>query len=182
MSTSGTNPPSPVKLAANSQRDTNGMSPEECVGRSLEQLSNAFTASSRRWELIVYPSLFAFILLALYGFYLIYSLTQDVSRVADNMETVTTRLVAVTAHMGVMNEHMGAISGDMGAMTREMTSISREVSSESKAMDEMVISMRGMNHSMTVMTGSMDQMRYHIAVMNTNVSRPMSFMNSFMPW
>ena len=44
---------------------------EECLAKSLESLSTAFTSSAKRWETIVYPSLFAFILLASYGFYLI---------------------------------------------------------------------------------------------------------------
>ncbi|MDT8281563.1 MAG: hypothetical protein RQ982_01985 [Gammaproteobacteria bacterium] len=34
----------------------------------LERFTRAFEYSARRWELIVYPSLFAFILLAGYGF------------------------------------------------------------------------------------------------------------------
>ena len=45
---------------------------------SMDRLSMAFETSARRWELIVYPSLFAFILLAAYGFYLIFSLAKDV--------------------------------------------------------------------------------------------------------
>ena len=41
------------------------------------RLSEVFESSARRWELIVYPSLFAFIILAAYGFYLIYNLARD---------------------------------------------------------------------------------------------------------
>ena len=41
---------------------------------SMDRLSEAFESSARRWELIVYPSLFAFIILAAYGFFLVYSL------------------------------------------------------------------------------------------------------------
>ena len=39
----------------------------------MDRLSAAFETSARRWELIVYPSLFAFVILAAYGFYLVFS-------------------------------------------------------------------------------------------------------------
>ncbi|MGB5640738.1 MAG: hypothetical protein WBM63_16620, partial [Sedimenticolaceae bacterium] len=47
-----------------------------------DRLSEVFESSARRWELIVYPSLFAFIILAAYGFYLIYNLAKDVHYLA----------------------------------------------------------------------------------------------------
>jgi hypothetical protein len=134
---------------------------EECMGKSMEQLSRAFTASARRWELIVYPSLFAFILLAAYGFYLIYSLTADVHRVVDNMESIT-------ANMQKVAINMQSVSTNMVVMTQT-------VADQSTSMREMVINMRQMN-------SSIGRMRYDLAVMNNSVSRPMSFMNSFMPW
>lgn len=37
----------------------------------LDKFSRTFEASARRWELVVYPSLLAFIILAAYGFFLI---------------------------------------------------------------------------------------------------------------
>ena len=55
---------------------------ENSIGESLDKLASGFTESARRWEMIVYPSLVAFIILAAYGFFLIYSLTSDVTRVA----------------------------------------------------------------------------------------------------
>lgn len=127
---------------------------EDCLGRSLETLSNAFTASAKRWETIVYPSLFAFILLAGYGFYLIYNLTRDVSTVAQHMELIAKDMHKVSANMVLMTQ---------------------TVDSQSAAMHEMTTHMRHMSISM-------NQMRYDLAVMNNSVSRPMSFMNSFMPW
>jgi len=134
---------------------------EECMGRSLETLSNAFTASAKRWEAIVYPALFAFILLAAYGFFLIYSLTEDVSKVAH--------------HMGEITHHMEKVSTTMDIVSRNMIVMTQTVDTQSASMQEMAINMRGMNMSM-------NQMRYDISVMNNSVSRPMSFMNTFMPW
>jgi hypothetical protein len=128
---------------------------------SLETLATAFTASARRWEAIVYPSLFAFILLAVYGFYLIYNLTSDVRRVADNMDEI------------VIN--MDEISIDMKVMSNNMVVMTHTLEGQSAAMREMTFYMGNINHSMV-------RMRYDIAVMNNSVSRPMQFMNTFLPW
>jgi len=48
---------------------------------SMDKFARVFAASAKRWEVVVYPSLLAFIVLAAYGFYLIYSMTSDVHRV-----------------------------------------------------------------------------------------------------
>lgn len=127
---------------------------EECMGRSMETLSNAFTASARRWEMIVYPSLFAFILLAGYGFYLIFSLTQDAHRIAQNMEQ---------------------ISNNMLVVSQRMEEVSHNTSQQTLAMNDIVSNMHNMNVSM-------NQMRHDMSVMNYSVSRPMNKINSFMPW
>ena len=127
---------------------------EECMGRSMETLSNAFTASARRWEMIVYPSLFAFILLAVYGFYLIFSLTQDAHKIAKNMEMISENMIVVS---------------------QRMEEVSQNTHQQTAAMNDIVLNMHNMNVSM-------NQMRHDMSVMNYNVSRPMSKINSFMPW
>ena len=130
---------------------------DDCMGRSLDQLSKAFMSSARRWEMIVYPSLFAFIILAAYGFFLIYSLTTDISRVADDMNKI-----AIT---------MEKITTNMDAMTKNMVVMTQTIDSQSASMKEMTYHMRGMNMSM-------NRMRYDMK----NISRPMNFMNDFLPW
>lgn len=127
---------------------------EDCLGKSLETLSSAFTASARRWETIVYPSLFAFILLAGYGFYLIYSLTQDAHRIANNMQLISSNMLVVA---------------------QRMEEVSHNTSQQTLAMNEIVGNMHNMN-------ASMNQMRHDMSVLNYSVSRPMNKMNSFMPW
>lgn len=149
----------PESCMANSsfkkQLDTENM--EDCMGRSLDQLSKAFMASARRWEMIVYPALFAFIILASYGFFLIYSLTTDISRVANDMNKITLTMEKVAVNME-------AVSKNMVVMTQT-------VDSQSSSMKEMVYHIRGMNMSMNRMRHDMQ-----------SVSRPMNFMNDFLPW
>ena len=136
------------------EADPKAMAMEECMGRSMETLSSAFRASAKRWEMIVYPSLFAFILLAGYGFYLIYNLSQDAHRIAMNMQSISDNMVTVSERMVVM---------------------SHTTEQQAAAMRDMVINMNNMNVSM-------NQMRHDMSVMNYNVSRPMSKINSFIPW
>jgi len=138
-----------------------GGNDDRCLEDSLETLSTAFTASARRWEAIVYPSLFAFILLAAYGFFLIYNLTSDVKRVADSMETIVTSMEDISVNMRVM-------SNNMVVMTQTLDT-------QSSSMHEMTFYIRNMDVSMR-------QMRYDMSVMNNSVSRPMNFMNTFLPW
>ena len=65
--------------------DTIKDSVEHVLSESLDELTKTFTASARRWQMIMMPSLFAFIILATYGFFLIYSLTKDVGSMATEM-------------------------------------------------------------------------------------------------
>lgn len=134
---------------------------DDCLGRSLDQLSKAFMASAKRWEMVVYPSLFAFMILAAYGFYLIFSLTSDASEIADNMNQMSQNMEKIVVHMD--------------AMSKNMVLMTQTVDSQSSSMKEMTHHMRGMNLSM-------NQMRHDMSIMNNSVSRPMSFMNKFMPW
>jgi hypothetical protein len=135
-------------------KNENGNGTEYVTSQSFDRLSAAFESSARRWELIVYPSLFAFILLAAYGFYLVYSLTQDVHRLAVSVDT------------------------NMTKMTASMESINKQVST----LEPMLANMSSMDQSMKSMTWSTNHIRNDMGHMSQNISRPMSFMNSFMPW
>lgn len=134
---------------------------EHVLSQSMNELTQTFTASARRWEMVVYPSMFAFILLAAYGFFLIYSLTEDVGRVADDMTSINKNMQHVVGHME-------SVSKNMVIMTHTM--------------DSQTIAMKEMNVHVRNMSVSVNQMRHEVAVMNNSVSRPMQFMNSFMPW
>ena len=83
-----------------------GKSMEACMGESLDKLSTAFMESARRWEMIVYPSLLAFIILAGYGFFLIYSLTKDVHLVVEDMHKVTASMERVVVNMDIVSKNM----------------------------------------------------------------------------
>lgn len=127
----------------------------------MERLATTFESSARRWEMIVYPSLFAFIVLASYGFYLIYSLTHDVASLARNVSVLTQSI----DHMVV---NMDSISGNMTGISNDLHRINN--------------SMDTMNASTRSMAMSVDGMRNQVGAMNYNIGRPISQMSNFMPW
>jgi hypothetical protein len=143
----------------------------------VDKFARSFEASARRWELVVYPSLLVFIILASYGFYLIYTLTNDVARLAGSMETVVVSLDNVA-------DKMNAVSGNVSLIPSNLNSIAVDVGVESETMIDMVKTMNKINKSKTVMTVPMYQMRSDPGVMSRNVhttTGPMNVMRGILP-
>ena len=151
--------------------------PEQGLAACMEQFSRTFEASARRWELIVYPSLVAFIVLAAYGFSLVYSLTNSVSRIADRMDAISVQ-IAYMDSIAESTARMGSIAADISVVAADMNRVAAGV-------DQEAATMIGMAASMETMTGAMHLMRQDMATMSWNlhnVSRPMKFMNNMAPW
>jgi len=142
---------------------------------AMDRLSQAFETSARRWELIVYPSLFAFIILAAYGFYLVFSLTKDVHYLAISVDS---NMTVLASNMQSISDNMGQISSNVRTMAVSVDSMAQDVS----VLEPMLTTMETMDQSMRSMTFTTATMRDDIGVMNRNIARPMHFMNTFMPW
>jgi len=134
---------------------------EENLCRNLELMTNSFSEGAKHWLYIYYTSMFAFVLLAAYGFFLVYSLTSNVRRVADDMDQIVVSMNQIT-------EDLDNVADNTSVMVKTMDI-------QSKRMHEIVYNMRDMNISMT-------RIRHDMSAMNHNVSRPMNFMNTFVPW
>ncbi|HEC26581.1 MAG TPA: hypothetical protein ENI67_04145 [Gammaproteobacteria bacterium] len=147
----------------NTVDQTNALSVEaieggaECMGR----LADSFEASARRWELIVYPSLVAFILLAAYGFFLIYNLTRDISDVAKNVHEMT---ISVT-------QDLGEISGTMGQIA-DATAYMRPISED----------LRAVAGNINDMNTNISHMQYNMWQLNRNVSAPFNMFEKMIPF
>ena len=138
-----------------------GQATNETGEHHMERLATTFESSARRWEMIVYPSLFAFIVLASYGFYLIYSLTHDVASLARNVTVLTQSIDHLVVNMDSISTNMVSISGNLNSINGTMDT---------------------MNDSTRSMAMSVDGIRHQVGSMNYNIGRPMSQMSSFMPW
>jgi len=140
----------------------------------MDKFARTFEASARRWELIVYPSMLAFIVLAAYGFFLIYTLTGDVGRLARSMETVTVAMNDVSANMTAVSGNVAQISGNLSLIATDM-------GDGTESMRNMLVKMDKMNSNIGVMTVPVYQMRDDMGHLSKNihdVSSPMKMI----PW
>ncbi|MFV2003785.1 MAG: hypothetical protein ACC650_01215 [Gammaproteobacteria bacterium] len=149
----------------------------------LERLANTFDSSAKRWEMVVYPSLFAFVLLAGYGFFLIYRLTHDISTLS---QSVTRMAVIVSDAMPRMAKDLSTMTGSIDNMTGNIDGMSTEISSMSGQMDALTPMSKNIK-SMTNNIGSMNRsvygMQRDMHGMNRTVSSgPFGMMNDMMPF
>lgn len=142
---------------------------------AIDRLSQAFETSAKRWELIVYPSLFAFIILAAYGFYLVFSLAKDVHYLAISVDT---NMTVMASNMQSMSDHVALMSRDVRTMSTSVESMAHDV----ETLQPLLTSIQDMDRSMRIMTHSTAAMGQDMAVMNQSISRPLQFMNGFIPW
>jgi uncharacterized protein YoxC len=142
---------------------------------AIDRLSQAFETSAKRWELIVYPSLFAFIILAAYGFYLVFSLAKDVHYLAISVDS---NMTVLASNMQSISDNMGQMSANVRSMAVGVDSMARDVST----LEPMLTSIESMSNSVQHMTMTTANMRDDMSHMNRNITRPMRFINWFMPW
>ncbi len=142
----------------------------------LERLADTFDASARRWEMVVYPTMFAFILLAGYGFYLIYHLTHDIAVLSQSVTRMAT----------IISDATPKVTKDMRDMSGNISSMSIEIN----AMSNQMTSLTPMNQNLAHMTSTMATMNHAVygmqrdlGGMNRTVSGgPFGFMNDAMPF
>lgn len=138
------------------------------------RLSEVFEASARRWELIIYPSLVMFIVLAAYGFYLVFSLQRDVHQLAISVDT---NMTSLAGNMQIVSENMQQMSNSVKVMTASIDSINRQVAN----LEPIRANMNSMDHAVRSMSQATHSINHATQGMNHSI-RPMSVMNRFMPW
>jgi len=153
----------------------------------------SFEKTTRRWERMVYPAIVILGVLAVSGFWLIYSLTMDVHELARNVDPKMERnLSAMSGHMAELSESVGSIRTDIQKMESHIARLDGSVvgmgsdmgaiSTKLDTLPPLLQQIAEMNHSMKAMTVNTGVMSQDMGVMNQNVGRPMSFMNQFAPW
>lgn len=148
----------------------------------FERFLNTFERSAKRWEMIVYPGMFAFILLAGYGFFLVYNLTNDMKTIAGSLDP------NMGMHMSAFDESMQSLTANIGNMTARVEDMSSELKTMSGKMNNLdtmptiSVQLEKINQSVGIMSVNFDMVRRDMAMMNHSISKPMSMMNNFMPW
>ena len=151
----------------------------------MSQFARSFEASARRWELVVYPSMLAFIILAAYGFFLIYKLTDDIGQITVQMSDIQDSMVNINKNFSSTTNNMNTVARSMVKMTDYMGQMSQDIKEQNAAMGAIVVTLREMNESVNSMSYTMYNMSYDTRSMGQNmenVSGPMRFMNNFVPW
>lgn len=145
----------------------------------LQEFEKKADSSTKRLQILVYPAMIAFVILSAFGFYLIYSLTSDVNRMADtiihmsgsidtNMNSISGTMVHISTKMDSLNDSTRTMSGNLGNMTDNTV--------------EMVKSIGGMRSATYDMAASTNNMQRDMWSLNKNISTPLSAMNKFLPW
>jgi uncharacterized protein YoxC len=138
----------------------------------LHELEKREESSTRRMQLLVYPSMVAFIILAAYGFYLVNSLTKDVHRMADSVfdmsHSVQTHMDIISQNTTKMSEQMKVLVDNTRDMNGNMTELVATTGKMSTSVDHL-----------SAYTGNMQQDMWSL---NRSISKPLNMFNKFIPW
>lgn len=133
----------------------------------LEYLEKA-TVAMRTVRLVVYAGMVGFVVLAFYGFFLIYSLTRDVHAMLGETQVITQQMQAMTRSMVNMNQSIAVMSSNIDGMTSDMS--------------DMNGSMTTMSNNMTQMKSAVTLMQHSAANFDRSFSPMMGTLNSMMPF
>lgn len=171
--------------------------PERKVQTShIERMLRQMEHSSQRWEKMVFPAMIAFILLAGYGFFLVFSVTRDMSMIAqfmdkqlrENMVQISQKMETMSENVDGMRKSVAAISfqmeplQDLRPMLAEIQKLDDSLGRINGTMTSMDESVDGMNSSMTSLDSSMYYMGKDVDDMNDSFSSPAKMAKRFMPW
>lgn len=149
----------------------------EKAEQHIDRLANAFESSAKRWELIIYPSLFAFILLAGFGFFLIYSLTYDIAHMARNISSMTTTIEKMVNSVDGMRVDVHDMAIEMGEISTQMG----EMKQQMNHMTPIQSSIDDIAKDTSSMAKSTEGMRLEMGAMNYNI-RPIRRISNIVPW
>ncbi|MBN2646970.1 MAG: hypothetical protein JXR44_04200 [Thiotrichales bacterium] len=170
---------------------------------NIDRLALTMTHGIRRWEKVIYPMMIAFIVLAIYGFYLIYNVTRDMNQITNNMGAMTGAVVEITQtlsqkmnqidrqmgainiHMDKMNQNISAVpslDNNIGLITQSLQNLNQQVTVMTENVGQMNQSVGQMNQSVYSLNHAAGNMSNHLGELNHNFSGPMNAFNSVMPW
>jgi len=154
----------------------------------LSDFAKQFQKSARRWELMAYPAMVVFGLLAISGFWLIYSLTKDMDRMSNAIDP------NMAANLGEMSKNISDLNRSIGNMNEQITLMTKYVSDMNNQLTEMNTTVTGMGQdigymgpmmlNIAEMNQSMKSMTVTTGIMSRDVnrmSRPLRIFNNMVP-
>ena len=147
--------------------------------RELRDFEKKSEGSNKTMQMLVYPAMFAFIILAAYGFYLIQSLSSDVH---DMSNTIASMAGSVEKNMDSISGTMSGMSVHMNKLVSTTQSMSGDIGSMNQNTNAMVSSIGGLKSATYDMAASTNNMQRDMWSLNQSISKPLGFMNNFLPW
>jgi hypothetical protein len=126
-------------------------------------------------RLVVYAGMSGFILLAAYGFFLIYQLTSDARTMAQQTQLMT-------AHMQLMSQEMRDITTVMGDMRANVAEMNVNMTDMRASMSDMTRQMAAMNATTTHMANTVALIQHSARNLDASVGPGMGMMNRFIPF
>lgn len=158
---------------------------------TLDERKKGSDVKGQRLQLIVYTALFAFIVLAAYGYYLIFNLTHDVHSLSNdvrqmtrsvnqmsmsvttNMEIISSSIMKMQHSTSLMSDTVAQTMPEMAANTTTMTGVAQNVGDR----------IDGMSTNIQTMSVGLVAMQRDMWSMNRTVSNPAeSMFDSITPW
>jgi uncharacterized protein YoxC len=146
---------------------------------TMSMAVTTISSAMRRWEKVLLPMMAGFIVLAGYGFYLIYHLTYDIGMMSNNMAQMT---MTVDRNMTVIAQEIRGIQKEVKIMTDEVVTMDDHILKINETMLHMNESMSKINDSVAQMAMSTSRMGTDLWDLNRSISGPMSTINNVAPW
>ena len=166
--------------------DTDNIVNLNAVEEELQQFEEKQSSITRTLQMIVYPAMVAFIILAAYGFYLVQSLTTDVHRLADSIpkmyESVQAMNQSVHQNMTTISHVMTDMNTQVAKMTHSTQQMSTNMGDMTNSTQAMVSNIQQMNTSTQNIAASAYNMQRDMWTMNKSISGPMKMFNMFTPF
>jgi len=158
---------------------------------TLDERRKSSDVKGQRLQLIVYTALFAFIVLAAYGYYLIFNLTHDVHSLSNDVRVMTkavnnmshsvnTNMVIISSNIIKMQESTQlmavTVSNTMPPMSDNTTQMTHTAQNVSDRID-------GISTNIETMSRGLTAMQQDMWGINRKFSNPAeSMMDGMMPW
>lgn len=149
---------------------------EKLINDGNQEAAETLETFEARWRYAVFPAMVAFIILAGFGFYLIYGMLKRMEDLSANVNRMTD-VIAVT--LPAMQKNINTISNDVSKMSGTIQGSFPNIDKNVSTMSE---EMKTLSYSTSSMTATTQSMGYNLQELNQNISKPLSIMNQMIPW
>ncbi len=167
----------------------------ECLENLVEKMEQQ---TSSKFERMFLPALAIFSAIIIGFFIVIYSITQDMTRLANamdpnmgenmgsmtksinslsnNVNKMTTTVLHIQKNLDMVNDNMVIIAGKLDNLDNISADLTH-VSAKMDALEPMLINMEEMNKNMTTMQDSMTWMQRDLTILRASFYKPLSVFN-----